>query len=156
MSIITTGQLVHWKNKQDIRPVQLGDRFNPFLLGFKDWSYQSPVAAQWRNASYTSPQALELARHLDIPGLTKTTRLPIYLVGVDSIRKLLDTDKTGRAELGRNKLMQFILLVRLALTDPDRHNSFGQYLDAASVDLVLHEIASWPMDNTYIFVTQSY
>lgn len=149
MGLTTTGRLVHWKNKDDVRPVALGDRFLFFLNGFHDWAYQSPVAAQWRHALYTSPQALALARSVGVPNLESVTRLPIYLMSVDSIDKVWKGDET----LGRNKLVQFVLLARLALTDPERQKIFGRYLDNESVDIVLQEIASWPMDRQYLLVT---
>lgn len=152
MSLTTTGQLVHWKNQDAVRPVALGDRFLFFVSGFHDWAYQSPVAAQWRRAMYTSPQALALARSVGVPNLESVTHLPIYLMGVDSIDKIWK----GNGTLGRNKLVQFILLARLALTDPERHKIFSQYLDKESVDAVLQEIASWPMDRQYLLVTESY
>ncbi len=153
-----------------------------YLLGFRDWSYHSPAATFLATTSYNDPALTQLAA---AHGFHFPDHVPISLSNHDSLRKLINAKDSKIAVqsvfhslgvkvtdgqvatysgLGTKKLLQLILLARLALdeltklpnTDQLWKDSFLKYVDRDITLALLQVTASWPTDGHWVMLSETY
>ena len=152
-----------------------------FLLGFRRWSSHSPLARELETTLYDWKRLREI---VGPHGFSYKNTVPISLTKTDSLTKM--TEEYARKPmvasvfkslgvqvtpgdclqwhgLGPQKLQQFILLARMALselvplpsTDTLWTDSFLSFTDRETSVELLTTIAAWPISTHHILLTKT-